>query len=163
MQWPKQRQSSQQVHQERAPDSHVKPKPRLCCQLCKDEDKSSAEAPAQSYAFNGIIHKLVLWMNDSVVGNLSSCVATDVQISLVPAAVTGAQRDFSSGKPKSLIGIHSKDNSILLKACQDSNPHRRYIHKLEKTLLTWTNWDGGGQPKKELYKNEGNKLHSCQQ
>lgn len=153
MQWPKQRQSSQQVHQERAPDSHVKPKPRLCCQHWKDEDKSFAEAPAKSYTSNAIIHKLVLCMNDSVVGNLSSCAATDVQISLVPLAVIGAQRDVSSGKPKSLIGLHSKDNSVLWKACQDSNPHISYItHKLEKTLLTWTNEDGGATKKRSIQK-----------
>lgn len=82
--------SSQQVHQERAPDSHVKPKPRLCCQHWKDEGKSFAEAPAESYTFNSIIHKLALFMNDSVAGNLSSCAATDVHISLVPSAVMGA-------------------------------------------------------------------------
>lgn len=88
MQWPKQGQSSQQVQQERAADAHVKPKPRPCCQHWKDEDKSFAEAPAESYTFDAIIHKLVLFMNDSAAGNLSSC--ADVQISLAPSAVTGA-------------------------------------------------------------------------
>lgn len=59
--------------------------------------------------------------------------------------------------------LHSKDTSVLWKACQDSNPRIGYIHKLgKKNLLTWTNWDGGGQPRKELCKNEGNTLHYCQ-
>lgn len=123
MQRPKQRQSSQQVQPGKISRLLLKPTPRLCCQHRKDEDESFAEAPAESQ--HAIIHKLVSFMNDSVVQRQMFrflCFLRQWRMQTTEMCPLENQ----------LLLYDSKDNSVLWKACQDSSPRISYIYKLDK-------------------------------